>query len=353
LRLLYDTPTRWNSAYDMIERAVHLRRAINKFVSEEPALEDLTMSNSEWDQCQALLKILYPFKVQSTRIQRTDTPTIERVYPTYEHLWNEIEDVEEWVNVQTGLRGRRGQPQQLPNWATQLNTAVTALGDKLREYYTAAQQPVFSEAVLLDPSMKSAFFQAGSFQAKHTESGKTWQQKYIDDARTRFLSDYSALEIDDYSITGSRNKRKWVDDDDDDIKITLLDRMTDDTPNDFDRYLLAPRSHERSALEWWKKYQHEYPGLARMARDVFAVPASGAGVEREFSKGGRVATWTRARLNPDTIQESMMFKSYLARTGKALEEMDPRQEGLDDDDEEDTDLLKMTKEFYKSSKNRG
>ena len=55
-----------------------------------------------------------------------------------------------------------------------------------------------------------------------------------------------------------------------------------------------------------------------MARDVFAVPCTGAGVEREFSKGRRVATWSRSRLHPDTIQRCMMYKDYLSRMGSPL-----------------------------------
>jgi len=40
-----------------------------------------------------------------------------------------------------------------------------------------------------------------------------------------------------------------------------------------------------------------------MARNTFAVPAIGAGVERVFGKSGRVATWSRARLQAKTIAE--------------------------------------------------
>jgi len=55
-----------------------------------------------------------------------------------------------------------------------------------------------------------------------------------------------------------------------------------------------------------------------MARDVFAVPATGAGVERQFSKSGRIAIWARALLHPDTVRDIMMYKDYLSRTGKPL-----------------------------------
>lgn len=55
-----------------------------------------------------------------------------------------------------------------------------------------------------------------------------------------------------------------------------------------------------------------------MSRDTIAVPATGAGVEREFKKPGRMATWMRSRLNPNIICEIMRYKNYLSRIGKPM-----------------------------------
>jgi len=73
-----------------------------------------------------------------------------------------------------------------------------------------------------------------------------------------------------------------------------------------------------TTLEWWKQNQFQFPNLALMARDVFAVPATGAGVERKFSQSGRIATWTRYLLKPETICELMKYKDYLVRHGEVL-----------------------------------
>ena len=62
----------------------------------------------------------------------------------------------------------------------------------------------------------------------------------------------------------------------------------------------------------------EYPHLARMARDVFSVPPSGAGVKREFSIAGRVATWQRNHLHASTITAIMMYKNYLKRINRPV-----------------------------------
>jgi hypothetical protein len=65
--------------------------------------------------------------------------------------------------------------------------------------------------------------------------------------------------------------------------------------------------------------------LGLMARDTFAVPATGAGVERMFSKSRRVASWSRARLQAATIKETMLYKDFLVRNGKPLNEEQERE----------------------------
>ena len=50
-----------------------------------------------------------------------------------------------------------------------------------------------------------------------------------------------------------------------------------------------------------------------MVRDILAVPATGAGVERQFSKSGKVETTYRARINPITTSDIMIYKDYLKR----------------------------------------
>ena len=85
-----------------------------------------------------------------------------------------------------------------------------------------------------------------------------------------------------------------------------------------------------------------------MFRDVYAVSASATGVEREFIKSGRVASWTRSRLDPETISETMLYKSYLARQGKGIEEMEDDIGTYDVDVSDEADIQKLTREFTRS-----
>ncbi|KAK3256662.1 hypothetical protein CYMTET_34207 [Cymbomonas tetramitiformis] len=59
-------------------------------------------------------------------------------------------------------------------------------------------------------------------------------------------------------------------------------------------------------LEWWKLNSDKYPQTARMARQFLTVPASAAGVERAFSKVGRMHSDLRKNLSEGTIEHACM-----------------------------------------------
>jgi len=219
LQLIYDVPTRWNSAYNMLERALHMRRAINLYLAEERDLAHLALSNSEWDQCGALLTILYPFKVESTRIQDTSRPTIQRVYWSYERMFNTIDELRDKLR-RSLTRGRRKDK----DWINQLLNAIDEMERKLKTYYTAATQYVFSEACLLDPTTKTSLFDAKSF----TDDVVNWKQQYIDATRERFQQNYATKDLGDVrnamlaSIVSA--KHTCVDDEDDDFQHHIVDK---------------------------------------------------------------------------------------------------------------------------------
>lgn len=59
---------------------------------------------------------------------------------------------------------------------------------------------------------------------------------------------------------------------------------------------------------FWKDHQREFPALARLARDVLSIPATGAGVERLFNSARDVCHYRRGSLRSETIQELMMYR---------------------------------------------
>ena len=92
--------------------------------------------------------------------------------------------------------------------------------------------------------------------------------------------------------------------DDDDFEQMVSSLPFDINTNEYDAYINAPRMLEKGNVLniWWTWARTTYPHLATMVQDILAVPATGAGAERQFTKLGKVETKLRARIEPVTTR---------------------------------------------------
>src|ERR1700710_2777038 len=65
---------------------------------------------------------------------------------------------------------------------------------------------------------------------------------------------------------------------------------------------------ETDPCQFWKAHETQFPTLAALARDVFSILATGAGVERLFSSARDICHYRQGSLNATTIQDLMMLR---------------------------------------------
>ena len=171
--------------------------------------------------------------------------------------------------------------------------------EKLKAYYSDAKPYAYEDAILLHPSEKLRWYKRHDWDSIKIE-------EYRESTSRRFDSEYVKVS----ALTESRKRS--------------LGRMLEDTDSDdeiqseFESYIRQGRTKGvDNPLIWWKGVAGMYPQLSKMAKDTFAVPATGSGVEREFSISGALVSKSRNRLNPTTISDLMQYKRWLARTGTA------------------------------------
>ena len=90
------------------------------------------------------------------------------------------------------------------------------------------------------------------------------------------------------------------------LKVTKGVRDLDGTPLQQEMRLYeATDSPSRPCdiCQWWKMFEPQFPMLAKLARMIFAIPASSAKSERTFSKAGRMVTSSRGSLAPAKVEE--------------------------------------------------
>jgi hypothetical protein len=306
LKILLDTATRWGSTQRMLERVLYLRVAVQRFTILRDDCEQFVISDSEWKLVELICGFLWPFRWATEALESTEKPELDRVFWIYNKLFTQIEEFQRTLKAREELDEA---------WAGELLGALEKMYDHLKKYYRKAGQTVYSDSMILHPRIKLKLFHTADWDdgdANH----------YAGICRDNYDDNYANIRLSTIekstALTGFSQKRKANQLDDE------YDRYLDEelSPSrgghELDMYLLEPTVHIKFALDYWRDNHQKYPHLAMMARDVFAVPPSGAGVEREFSIAGKVATSQRNQLHANTITAIMIYKNYLNRCRRGL-----------------------------------
>ncbi|KAJ5316459.1 hypothetical protein N7476_006766 [Penicillium atrosanguineum] len=164
--------------------------------------------------------------------------------------------------------------------------ALEAGLQKLREYYAKTDQPeagnIYTYSTILAPKDKLQYFKRKEWSGGPEGSTQIWAEHY-------------------YSTLQDRIKAYQLEEN----NTLLSEAYTQGSELD---WLLEDEGVIRTTPQaFWRDHQFKYPTLARVARDIFSIPATGAGVERLFNSARDIYYYRRGRLNSTTIQDLMMF----------------------------------------------
>ncbi|KAH9707839.1 BED-type domain-containing protein [Citrus sinensis] len=100
--------------------------------------------------------------------------------------------------------------------------------------------------------------------------------------------------------------------------------------NDVEKYLTDANESTSDAhfdiLTWWKLNGHRYPILSQIAKDVLAIPVSTVASESAFSTGGRVLDPFRSSLTHKTVESLICTQNWLRSTLLGERIIQPTQE---------------------------
>ena len=83
---LGDTPTRWNSTFTMLVRALRLQVGIDYWTSPEcnaGAFVDMHLSETEWQHVRYLVALLHPYFTWTEKLSKTSGVTIHKAWAVY------------------------------------------------------------------------------------------------------------------------------------------------------------------------------------------------------------------------------------------------------------------------------
>jgi hypothetical protein len=291
LRLRRDNNTRWNSWYKMVEWVFKpkVRQGITIFCAQEPALQEDTLTLSDWVTLTEIYKFLEPFH-DATMANEGIRNSISDVLPTMDYLLHYIEASKEATT--------------LPHLATMMETAWA----KLADYYELTEDsPVYSAATVLNPSLKWTYME------------KTWEnkQEWIERAKARvkqlwtetYKPTTSCPAFRQASAPASTMRRPngykmWMKEQ----KATIFN-IDDD---EYEVYCREPGMMISDPLEWWLEsaQRKRFPNLSLMAIDILSIAAMSTETERLFSKAKFTVTDQRGSMNIETLNLLECLRSW-------------------------------------------
>ncbi|KAG4074092.1 hypothetical protein HA402_014297 [Bradysia odoriphaga] len=278
---IIDVKTRWNSTFEMIERAANLKTPLRALCSNEKTLKSLLMTESEFAELEVLQTLLQKFHRSTKLMSMERHPTICAYLPTLDWL---LESLKSFIKDNSGA----------------LSFAAQKSLEKLEEYETQLQlqsSKLPFVGVFLNPALKLNFFK----EHNYSKSSIREIQNVICE---RLEADYKD-ETEDNSQDNSNEES------DEFFSFMFKRAKSYKEPKEFKKYLSFPLSTpEVDVLEYWRCQQTELPQMARFARDVLPVQGSSVAVERDFSMGADLIVPTRCRLKRETIRAIMCLKSW-------------------------------------------
>ncbi|KAL2930501.1 Zinc finger BED domain-containing protein RICESLEEPER 2 [Bienertia sinuspersici] len=290
--LILDCPTRWNSTYLMLKKAFQAKPAFDIFAMRDSNF-DFNLSLEEWKVVEFFCGFLEPFYNITCLFSGCE-------YPTANLYFNNIIAIEKLL-----LLGHEHEVKCIRDMSSVMMENF--------EKYWSDYSLLLSIAVMLDPRYKLALVR------------NRWSHLYVDakvDARITKVKD-AFIELykfcDSAATSTSSNSvssrvspqfsmsAMWE-------TFESNNASGSDALTAVDAYLnapLVPRSPDFDILKYWQSSSSTYSTLARMAKDVLAVPITSVASESSFSMGSRTLTKYRASLLPKNVEAIVTTQNWL------------------------------------------
>jgi hypothetical protein len=100
LVMVADVSTRWNSTFQMLERAYEIRETIRQFCERHSLTEKYDLSDSEWEKVRQLCDFLEPLFQATKRMSKSHFPSMTLAAPVYTWI---MEQLQKLSNLFTSL----------------------------------------------------------------------------------------------------------------------------------------------------------------------------------------------------------------------------------------------------------
>lgn len=241
--------------------------------SDNTALKDLLLTETEWDELDSCISALKPFKIYSTRLQ-SESSTLSDFFGY-------------WISMKISLANKSD------------ILSVNLLGQMNFRHDVLVNNPVLIAGVYLDPRYQRALTSQRELAIEtllsiHRKIKNLALVQRVEDANNE-----SGNSLDDMET----NLLHYLD------GCNGTDRQQE--TQDIEMAIRSFNMREpikSSVLEFWNKRQEQFPGLFELASVLLAIPPTQSTVERSFSAFGLILTSRRTNLGDGILEDILLVR---------------------------------------------
>ncbi|XP_073344944.1 E3 SUMO-protein ligase ZBED1-like [Pagrus major] len=298
-RLITETPTRWGSRQQMIQRVLQQEKAISQVLKADKKVRHLVPTWQDLDVLESVNRALSPLMEFTDALSGEEYVSVSYLKPVLHLLNNSVlSPDEDDTELTKQMKG--------------------AILQYLNEKYSdAATDDLLDMASFVDPRFKASYI--ADNRKDYIKTKAVAEIQALLERRTQAAS--SSTDSPPHASAGAAEEvevpRK--------VKRSLgsffkkAPRPSPAALPDRDAIEVELRSYlqaldvdgEADPLEWWKLHQANFPRVASLARKYLCIPATSAPSERAFSTGGNIVTCHRAALKPENVDRLVFLAKNL------------------------------------------
>ncbi|KAL2941044.1 putative AC transposase [Bienertia sinuspersici] len=316
-----DTPTRWNSTYKLLHDAIAYRDVLTDMYNESRATDGQFITNDHWSLAKIVHDVLETFDNATHIFSYVYEPNIHTV-------------ILECIKIICTIKQT-----SLANPGVAVKRLLDNMKVKWCAYFTEFP-PIYAIAAILDPGVKLegltnllTFY----YQQLDVQFDVPYYVNNCKRILERLCEEYgaviqpqpigSSMDASRFGILGPVLKKSRPDG----SGSSSSSSSSSSSNIGVGEYLTYQFETEENfhIIEWWKNHSSKFPVLARIAKDILAIPASTIASESAFSAGRRVLDEKRSRLSSESIEMCVCKKDW--------DQAEKRTQGLKEEDEEEDD----------------
>ena len=318
-----DTPTRWNSTYKLLDSAIKYRDVLTELYNETRSDPSELITNDHWTLAMVVRDVLSSFDDATKVFSYVYEPNIHQVILECIKV---VHAINQSVEV------------------TSISTVLTRMKSKWYAYFSEFPY-IYGIAAILDPGVKTdgltrlLTFYYSCLDIEYDIDSYVLQCKNIlEKLHDHYTSIYqpdlvginskSKSRFDPFISSILNKKQRIPTSSSSSASSSTAPSMTVSSVDDYLSYQFETDENFH-IIKWWKNHTIEFPILARIAKDVLAIPASTVASESAFSAGRRVLDEKRSRLSTKSIEMCVCKKDW--------DQAEKRTQGLKEDEEDEDD----------------